>query len=154
MNKVLLIGRLSKDPELKRTNTNISVCSFSIAVNRNYTSEDGTKPVDFINCVVWRTQAENLVKYMRKGYQIAVEGNLQVRTYQDNNGATRYVTEVVCDKIEFLTTKTEAQKSQQQYQQQPYQQQAPQKPKENVEDPFANLINNDYEISDNDLPFD
>lgn len=105
MNKVILTGRLVKDPELRRTNTDIAVVQFTIAVNRRYVGADGQRQADFINCVVWRQQAENLAKYMRKGSLIGLEGQIQTRTYDDPNGQRRYITEVICDNIEFLETK-------------------------------------------------
>ena len=105
MNKVILVGRLVKDPELRRTNTDIPVVQFALAVNRTFTGNNGERQADFINCVVWRNQAENLAKYMRKGSQIGVEGRLQVRTYEDAGGVKRYVTEVICDQIHFLESK-------------------------------------------------
>lgn len=105
MNKVILVGRLTKDPELRRTTSDIPVAQFTVAVNRTY-SRNGERQADFINCVAWRNQAENLVKYMRKGNQIGVEGQLQVRTYEDATGAKRYATEVICDNIHFLESKS------------------------------------------------
>ena len=104
MNKVILVGRLVKDPELKRTNADIPVVQFAIAVNRTY-SRNGERQADFINCVAWRNLAENLAKFMRKGNQIGIEGQLQVRNYEDANGAKRYVTEVICENIHFLESK-------------------------------------------------
>ena len=105
MNKVILIGRLTKNPELRRTNTDIAVVQFTLAVNRNFAGADGKRQADFINCVAWRNQAENLAKYMRQGSLIAVEGQIQTRTYDDQQGQRRYVTEVICDNISFLETK-------------------------------------------------
>lgn len=102
MNRVVLVGRLTKDPELKRTNADIPVVQFTLAVDRQFSSQNGERQADFISCVVWRQQAENLAKYMRKGSLIGVEGRLQVRTYEDAGGVKRYVTEVVCDQIQFL----------------------------------------------------
>ena len=105
MNKVILVGRLVKDPELRKTNNDISVVQFTIAVNRTYQTRNGEKTADFINCVAWRNLAELLAKYMRKGSLMGVEGQLQVRTYEDQNGAKKYVTEVICDNIHFLESK-------------------------------------------------
>ena len=105
MNKVILIGRITMDPELIRTPTDIPVVQFSIAVNRNYQNKNGERQADFINCVAWRNQAENLARYIRKGGQICVEGNLQTRTYDDQGGVRRYITEVICDQITFLEPK-------------------------------------------------
>ena len=105
MNKVILIGRLARDPELRTTPTNVSVATFAIAVSRPFIPQGGTSETDFINCVVWRRQAENLVKYCHKGSQIAVEGRIQTRNYTAQDGNKRYVTEVMCDNITFLGSK-------------------------------------------------
>ena len=111
MNKVILIGRLTKDPELKKTNSGLSYVQFNLAVNRNYTNKSGEKQADFINCVVWRTQADNLVKYIRKGGLIGIEGEIQTRTYDDKNGIKKYITEVLCNSIEFLESKSQQSKT-------------------------------------------
>ena len=92
MNKVILTGRLTKDPELKKTSSGISYVQFNLAVNRNYVSKSGERQADFINCVVWRVQADNLAKYIKKGGLIGVEGEIQTRTYDDQNGIRKYIT--------------------------------------------------------------
>ena len=102
MNKVILIGRLSKEPELRTTPSNVSVATFNLAVNRPYNPEKEQQEADFINCVVWKKQAENLVKYCHKGSQIAIEGRIRTRNYTANDGTKRYVTEVMCSSITFL----------------------------------------------------
>lgn len=102
MNKVILIGRLTKDPELRYTSSNIATASFSLAVDRTFTNQNGEKEADFINIVVWRNQAENVKKFLTKGSQAAVEGRIQTRSYDDQNGQKRYVTEVVADRVEFI----------------------------------------------------
>jgi len=104
MNRTVLIGRLTKDPELKVTQSNIPVVSFTIAVNRPFTDQSGEKQADFIQCVVWRKQAENLAQYCSKGSHIALEGRIQTRQYETDDGM-RYVTEIVCDNIQYLDTK-------------------------------------------------
>ena len=111
MNKVILIGRLTKDPELKKTNSGLSYVQFNLAVNRNYTNKSGEKQADFINCVVWRAQADNLVKYIKKGGLIGIEGEIQTRTYDDKNGIKKYITEVLCNSIEFLESKSQQSKT-------------------------------------------
>ena len=111
MNKAILIGRLTKDPELKKTNSGLSYVQFNLAVNRNYTNKSGEKQADFINCVVWRVQADNLVKYIKKGGLIGVEGEIQTRTYDDKNGTKKYITEVLCNSIEFLESKSQQSKT-------------------------------------------
>ena len=105
MNKVFLIGRLTRDPELRYTGNNTAVASFSIAVNRNFSNQQGEREADFINIVVWRKQAENVKNYLTQGSQVAIDGRIQTRTYDDNNGQKRYITEVVADNVEFLGSK-------------------------------------------------
>ena len=102
MNKVFLIGRLARDPELRYTGSNTPVASFTVAVNRTFTNQAGEREADFINCVIWRKQAENVKNYLSQGSQVAVEGRIQVRSYDDQNGQKRYITEVVADNVEFL----------------------------------------------------
>jgi single-strand DNA-binding protein len=105
MNKVVLLGRLTKKPELKETKANKSVCDFSIAVNRNYTNDEGEREADFINCQVWNKQAENLCKYMDKGSQLSLEGNIRTDSYEDDKGNRRFKTYVLVSNIEYLETK-------------------------------------------------
>ena len=105
MNKVFLIGRLTRDPELRYTGNNTAVATFSIAVNRNFSNQNGEREADFINIVVWRKQAENVKNYLTQGSQVAIDGRLQTRSYDDQNGNKRYVTEVVADNVEFLGSK-------------------------------------------------
>lgn len=105
MNKALLIGRLTKDPELRCTPTGRNVCQFSVAINRPYTNEDGERKADFLNCVVWDKLAENLCKYQKKGNQISVEGRIQTRNYDDESGKRVYVTEILANNISFLDSK-------------------------------------------------
>jgi len=108
MNRTILIGRITKSLEIKTTQSNIPVTSFTLAVDKQFKDESGERGVDFIQCVVWRTQAENLVKYCDKGSLIAVDGRLSTRQYDTDNGV-KYVTEVVCDNIQFLDTKRDEQ---------------------------------------------
>ena len=105
MNKVYLIGNLTRDPELAETNNGIKVCRFAIAVNRNYSSNDGERQTDFFNITVWRTQAENCGRYLKKGSKVAVVGSLQNRSYEDKDGIKRNVTDIVANEVEFLSTK-------------------------------------------------
>ena len=162
MNRVVLVGRLVKDPELKRTTADIPVVQFTIAVNRQFAGQNGERQADFISCVVWRQQAENLAKYMRKGNQIGVDGRLQVRTYEDAGGVKRYVTEVVCDQIQFLekigtreggysdvNTYDIPTESPKQVQNDHY---SSYNSKDDDMDPFKN-INEISSISDDDVPF-
>ena len=144
MNKVFLIGHLVKDPELRYTSSNIPVASFTLAVNRNFTNQNGEKETDFINIVAWKKQAENIHKYCFKGSKVAIDGRLQTRSYEDQTGQKRYVTEVVSENIEFLSAKKEETKE-----------------KSNSEilkdvmtdkDPFEEFAK-ETQISDSDLPF-
>lgn len=107
MNKVILIGNLTKDPEQSYTPSNICVCRFTVAVNRSYSSQNGDKQTDFLPVVCWRNQAENCAKHLKKGSKVGVSGSIQTRTYDDQNGVRRYVTEIVADEVQFLSTRNE-----------------------------------------------
>ena len=106
-NKVILIGNMTADPEIKQTSSGISVCSFSIAVNRKF-SKEGEQACDFISVVSWRQQAEFVCKYFKKGMPILICGQLQTRTWTDNQGNKRYATEVVADEVSFVNSKENA----------------------------------------------
>ena len=107
-NKVILIGNMTADPELKQTTGGISVCSFSIAVNRRFARADqGQQNVDFINVVTWRQQAEFVSRYFKKGNPILICGQLQTRSWNDNQGQKRYATEVVADEVSFVASATQ-----------------------------------------------
>ena len=106
LNKTILIGRLTNDPELKQTQSGVSVSSFSVAVNRRFSKEE--QKADFINCLAWRQQAEFLCKYFRKGSSVLVVGEIQTRSWQDQSGQKRYATEVVAQEISFVDSKSEA----------------------------------------------
>lgn len=105
INKVILIGRITKDLELRRTNSDLLYCKFTLAVNRRFKNKNGDYDVDFINCVAWKGVAENLVKYCRKGSRIAVEGSITTNVYEDQNGVRHYSTEVVVEQLMFLDNK-------------------------------------------------
>ena len=107
MNKVILIGRLTKDPELTTTGSGISVCRFALAVERKFTNADGEKEVDFLNIVAWRGLADNCNKYLRKGNKCGVVGSIQTRSYDAADGTKKYLTEIIAEEIEFLSSKTE-----------------------------------------------
>jgi len=109
MNKVVLIGRLTKDPELRYTSSNVPTVNFTLAVNRTFANQNGVREADFISIVVWRKQAENVAKYMAKGSQVAVEGRIQTRNYDGADGKKVYVTEVVADNVEFIEAKGQRQ---------------------------------------------
>lgn len=106
MNQVILIGNLTKDPELNTTTNNISVCKFTLAVNREYTNSDGSRDCDFIPIVTWRNIAENCATYLKKGSKVGICGSIQTRNYEANDGTRRYVTEINANKVEFLNTKS------------------------------------------------
>ena len=107
MNKAILIGRLTRDPELRTTsNTGVSVCTFTVAVDRRR-SRDREQQADFIPVVVWREQGENCAKYLRKGSQVGVCGSIQTRSYDAQDGSKRYVTEVIADEVQFLSSRSE-----------------------------------------------
>jgi single-strand DNA-binding protein len=105
MNKVWLIGNLTKDPELSETPNGLAVCKFSIAVSRDYSNSEGTRETDFFNITVWRGRAESCGKYLRKGSKVSVVGSLQTRSYEDKDGIKRNVIDVVANEVEFLTPK-------------------------------------------------
>lgn len=105
MNKVFLIGNLTRDPEISQTPSGVSVCHFSIAVNRPYTQGDAERQTDFFNCTAWRGLGENLAKYQKKGNKVAVTGSIQLRNYEDNQGVKRTAVDIICQDIEFLTAK-------------------------------------------------
>ena len=105
MNKVILIGNLARDPELITTNNGVSLCKFSLAVQRNFSSGDGEREADFLSIIVWRGQAENCYKYLKKGSKAAVSGSIQTRSYEGTDGTKRYITEIVADNVEFLTSR-------------------------------------------------
>ena len=107
MNKVILIGRLTRDPEMRTTPSGVATTSFSIAVQRNYANAQGDREADFINCVAWRKQAENIAKYCTKGSQVAVDGRIQTRNYDAQDGTKRYTTDVVVDNFEFLGSRND-----------------------------------------------
>ncbi len=106
MNKVFLIGNLTRDPELTETSSGIPVCHFAIAVNRNYASGDSERQTDFFNCTAWRGQAETIARYTKKGNKVAVSGSIQLRNYEDNQGVKRTAVDIIVQDVEFLTPKT------------------------------------------------
>lgn len=105
INRVVLVGRLTKDPEFRTTQSGVDVSTFTLAVNRNFKSKNGEQQVDFINCVVFRKQAENVNNYLNKGSLAGIDGRLQSRSYENKEGQRVFVTEVVCDSVQFLEPK-------------------------------------------------
>ena len=108
MNKAILVGRLTKDPELKTTGSGVSVCSFTLAINRRFKNAEGGYDADFINCVAWRQQAEFISKYFSKGRMVGICGSIQTRTYDREDGQRVYVTEVVADEVSFVDSKSQS----------------------------------------------
>ena len=105
MNKVFLIGNLTRDPELTETGSGVSVCHFAIAVNRSYTSQDGERQTDFFNVTAWRGLADTVARYVKKGSKVAVSGSIQIRNYEDNQGQRRTAVDVIAQDVEFLTAR-------------------------------------------------
>ncbi len=102
LNRTILVGRLTRDPELRRTANDIAVATFTLAVNRPFSNQSGEREADFIPCVVWRRQAENVSQFLSKGSLVGVDGRIQTRSYDDAEGNRKYITEVVCDSVQFL----------------------------------------------------
>ena len=109
MNRVELVGRLTAKPELRYTGSNVPFARFTVAVNRTFSGANGERETDFINCVTWRKQAENLCQYQDKGSLISVEGRIQTGSYDAQDGSKRYTTDVVADSIQFLGTRGSSQ---------------------------------------------
>lgn len=144
LNRVILIGRLTKDPELRYTPTGVAVTTFTLAVDRNFTNQQGQREADFINIVTWRGLAENVANYLKKGRLAAVEGKIQTRSYENNEGKKVYVTEVVADNVRFLESTNKNNSDDRQDRQRSN--------NDRFEDPFAN-DGSPIDISDDDLPF-
>ena len=104
---MILVGRLTKDPELRSTASGIPVCSFTVACDRRYQKQGEERQADFINCIVWQKSAESIAQYFKKGHRIALEGSIQTRSWTDNEGKTRYSTEVMVEQWEFAQSKSE-----------------------------------------------
>ena len=155
LNRVVLVGRMTRDPELRRTGTGTAVTSFTIAMNRNFTSQNGERQADFIPGVVWNKAAENVARYCSKGSLVGVDGRLQSRQYENQDGRRVTVVEVVCDSVQFLETRSQA--SNRQVQQ-------PAQPQNNFNDAFYDMNGMDikkefdnsidtYDIMDDDIQF-
>lgn len=102
LNRVVLVGRLTKDPDLRYTPSGVAVATFTLAVNRTFTNQQGEREADFLNCVIWRKQAENVANFLKKGSLAGVDGRLQSRSFEDQTGKRVYVTEVVTESVQFL----------------------------------------------------
>lgn len=143
LNNVSLVGRVVRDVELRYTPSNVAVATFTLAVNRTFKNENGEREADFINCVMWRQQAENLANWAKKGALIGITGRIQTRSYDNQQGQRVYVTEVVAETFQLLESK--GQQGNQQGQQRQTQQQA---------SDFSRSANtNPLDITEEDLPF-
>jgi len=141
LNSICLVGRLTKNAELKYVNDSMAVATFTLAVNRNFKGQNGKREADFINCVIWRQQAENLANWAKKGALIGITGRIQTRSYENQQGQRVYVTEVVADTFQLLESRKDREGGQSQgYSQPDFSQQAP-------------MNANPMDISDDDLPF-
>ncbi|RGN68230.1 single-stranded DNA-binding protein [Streptococcus anginosus] len=125
INNVVLVGRMTRDAELRMTQSNTAVASFTLAVNRPFKNQNGEREADFINCVIWRQQAENLANWCKKGALVGITGNIQTRNYENQQGQRVYVTEVLANNFQLLESRSQQQSSN----------------------------NNSMDISDEDLPF-
>lgn len=177
INRVVLVGRLTKDPELKYTQTGVAVTRFTLAVNRTFSNQSGEREADFINCVTWRKQAENTANFLRKGSLTGIEGRIQTSSFDGQDGKRVFMTEVVADSVQFLEPRNAstadrsgagygapnqnqgAQQNEQPYyqNQQPTQQYQQQQPNQQNytrtdNDPFS-TGGGPIEVSDDDLPF-
>ena len=145
INNVTLVGRLTKDAELKYTPANQAVAQFTLAVNRTFKNANGERESDFINCVIWRKSAENFANFAKKGALIGITGRIQTRNYENQQGQRVYVTEVIAENFQMLESRNQQQGQQQAQPQQATQQQAKQP------DPFAGGA--PTSLNDDDLPF-
>ncbi|NIK12853.1 single-stranded DNA-binding protein [Alkalibacillus almallahensis] len=150
LNRSVLVGRLTKDPELRYTNNGVAVANFTIAVNRPFKNQDGEQEADFINCVIWRKPAENLASYMSKGSMVGVDGRIQTRSYDNQEGKRIFITEVVAESVQFLETKQSNQNQGNNNPQQPKQstQSQNESSKQSLEE-----AGEPVDLQDDDLPF-
>lgn len=163
INKAVLVGRLVRDPEYRTTPSGVQVATFTLAVNRTFTNQQGEREADFINCVVFRKTAENVNQYLSKGKLAGVDGRLQSRSYENNEGKKVFVTEVVCDNVQFLEPK-DSQNGSNSYQNETSYQKGNNytQNNQNVQqgqnkakyDQQNNPFNNGSNFNDDDLPFD
>ncbi|MFO1442276.1 single-stranded DNA-binding protein [Bacillus sp. Bva_UNVM-123] len=166
MNRVVLVGRLTKDPELRYTPNGVAVASFTLAVNRTFTNQQGEREADFINCVVWRKAAENVANFLKKGSLAGVDGRVQTRSYDGQDGKRVYVTEILAESVQFLEPRNSSKGENANYgapreQDFPFGNNNNQNQQNNRNnqgytrvdnDPFAN-DGGQIDISDDDLPF-
>ncbi|HEP1259652.1 single-stranded DNA-binding protein ssb [Streptococcus pyogenes] len=140
INNIVLVGRMTKDAELRYTASQVAVATFTLAVNRRFKEQNGEREADFINCVIWRQSAENLANWAKKGALIGVTGRIQTRNYENQQGQRVYVTEVVAESFQMLESRNSQQQSGQDNSSQ-----------NDNSQPFGN--SNPMDISDDDLPF-
>lgn len=145
LNRVILIGRLTRDPELRYTPAGVAVTQFTLAVDRPFTSQGGEREADFIPVVTWRQLAETCANYLRKGRLAAVEGRIQIRNYENNEGKRVYVTEIIADNVRFLESANNNRRSPEEEPDEP-------RRKSNSGDPFAE-DGKPIDLSTDDLPF-
>ena len=153
MNKVILIGRLARDPEMRTTMSGANVTRFTLAVSRPFQDQNGERGADFINCVAWRRQAENIAKYCTKGSQVAVEGRIQTGSYDAQDGSKRYTTDIIVDNCTFLGSKNSNSNSSTEYNNESFIEPQQDMPTSDIsEDPFKDF-GEEIALSDDDLPF-
>ena len=154
INNVVLVGRLTKDCDLKYTSSGTAVGTFTLAVNRQFTNQAGEREADFINCVIWRKSAENFANFTRRGALVGITGRIQTRNYEGNDGKRVYITEVVADNFTLLEPKqtTEQRPRESTRERQQEQKQAAYNDFNNTPDPFGSH-GESIDISDDDLPF-
>jgi single-strand DNA-binding protein len=155
MNRVILVGRLTKDPELKYTPNGVPVATFTLAVNRPFTNQQGEREADFVNCVVWRRPAENVANFLAKGSLAGVDGRIQTRNFEGQDGKRVFITEVVAESVQFLEPKSGSRgntsgSNQNGHSGHPGSSSGQQTRRD--EDPFRN-DGQPIDISDDDLPF-
>ena len=156
MNKVLLVGRLTRDPELRTTPSGMAVTRFTIAVSQTFTNRNGERGADFINCSAWGRQADNISKYCRKGTLVSAEGRIRTSSYDAQDGSKRYTTEVVCDTVNFLSSKGSngdtSQRNDNAFQDDMMMGNMPIETADLTEDPFKSF-GEEITLSSDDLPF-
>lgn len=165
LNKVILIGRLTKDPELRYTTNGVAVCQFTLAVDRPFANQNGEREADFLPVVAWRQTAEACANYVKKGQQVAVDGRIQTRSYENNEGRKVYITEVIAESIQFLNPSSQNGQPNGQSAEQPANNQGPSRNGNNRNPGSGNNTrqqnsgsgqndgSHDWGISDDDLPF-
>ncbi|MDN3985031.1 single-stranded DNA-binding protein [Lactiplantibacillus plantarum] len=152
INRSVLVGRLTRDPELRYTNGGAAVATFTIAVNRQFTNQNGEREADFINCVIWRKAAENFTNFTHKGSLIGIDGHIQTRNYENQQGTRIYVTEVVVDNFSLLESRAESEHHQSANSNGHSSNNRDNKKYANNQNQYGNN-GGQIDITDNDLPF-